>query len=83
MGKGSDPRPFSISKRDFDAKWANINWGHKMPSSEYEKSTHKTICSICKKPVQFSPTRPCRDHVRCYQDRRRIKDSVTRRTKSV
>lgn len=41
-GKGSRPRPFSVSQEEFDNRWENI-FGKKNKSEETENSSDKEI----------------------------------------
>ena len=41
-GKGSRPRPFSVSQEEFDNRWENI-FGKKNKSAEEQKSADEEI----------------------------------------
>ena len=41
-GKGSKPRPFSVSQEEFDNRWENI-FGKKNKSEDEQKSSDKEI----------------------------------------
>jgi len=42
MGKGSKPRPFSISRKDFEDKYDQIDWGPRKETPSHGRTqVHK------------------------------------------
>lgn len=40
-GKGSAKRPATISDKEFDERWSNIDWGDKKPQTPPEEKKTK------------------------------------------
>jgi hypothetical protein len=40
-GKGSKPRPFSVSQKEYDEKFNKINWNKNTKSSKKDGNTKK------------------------------------------